>query len=143
MAFRTALRALLPMAAGVLVACAQTAFVAPRPVPPERVAALVQVALDEWARWGVLDVRVPAADEFCAELPGGRCMAIDDGCGNEQDARYCSVVNEYWEAIHPGATGGPRHWCTQATHCEARWQPEWGAPDNTPPWSAAFISAVM
>ena len=130
---------LLPALLAALLAAGCAHRVAPRPVPPERVTALLAAALGEWERWGRLDVRVPAGDEFCAELPGGRCEQVDDGCGNEQDALLCPVVNEYWDAVD----SGERHWCTQALHCEARWQPEWGAPDDTPPWSAAFISALM
>jgi len=126
--------------AAALAGCAHR--VAPRPVPPERVDALVAAALGEWERWGRLDVRVPVGDEFCAELPGDRCLEIDDGCGREQDAVLCPVVNEYWDAVDTDPAA-PHHWCTQAMHCEARWQPEWGAPDDTPPWSAAFISALM
>jgi hypothetical protein len=140
---RTLLRAIAPLAAAALAACAQPGVVAPKPVPPERVAALVQDALDEWVRWGRQDVRVPASDEFCAELPGDRCLEIEDGCGKEQDPLLCPVVNEYWDAVHHGDPAAPHHWCTQALHCEAHWQPEWGEPDDTPPWSAAFLSALM
>jgi hypothetical protein len=138
----TPLRLLSALLAALLAAgCAHR--VAPRPVPPEQVTALLAAALGEWERWGRLDVRVPAGDEFCAELPGGRCEEIEDGCGNEQDARLCPVVNEYWAAVDRGDPQAPRHWCTQVEHCEAHWQPEWGEPDATPPWSAAFISALM
>jgi len=129
------------LAAALAAGCATR--VPPRPVPPERIALLVGIAESEWDRWGRVDVRVPPGDEFCAELPDGRCEKIDDGCGREQDALLCPVVNEYWAAVRPGAAGGPRHWCTQARHCEAHWDPGWEAPDDTPPWSAAFISALM
>ncbi len=130
------------LAATALAGCAHRA-VAPRAVSPERVAALVGAAETEWVRWGRLDVRVPAGDEFCAELPGERCLRIDDGCGKEQELATCPVVNEYWDAVNSGGPGAYRHTCTQVNHCEAQWLPEWGAPEDTPPWSAAFISAVM
>jgi hypothetical protein len=137
----TTLRLLFLLVAVLASGCAHR--VAPRPVPPERVAALIAAALGEWERWGRVDVRVPAGSEFCAELPGGRCEAIEDGCGAEQDPRLCPVVNAYWAAVDDGSPGALRHSCTQLAHCEAHWQPEWGAPDATPAWSAAFISALM
>jgi hypothetical protein len=135
-----------PLRLAALLACALAAGcahrIAPEPVPQAQADALVAAARAEWERWGRVDVRVPAGDEFCAELPGGRCESIDDGCGLEQDAQLCPVVNEYWDAVNP-APDAPHHWCTQAMHCEAHWQPAWGAPDDTPPWSAAFVSAMM
>jgi hypothetical protein len=143
----TALRFLISLApwlaAAVLAGCAHPGFVEPRPVPPERVAALVRAAIGEWERWGRQDVRIPAGDEYCAELPGDRCLTIDSGCGKEQDTLLCTVVNEYWGAVNRGDPAAPRHWCTQVQHCEAHWDPAWGEPDDTPPWSAAFISALM
>ena len=138
---RLRLPALLLLLGALVAGCAHR--VAPRPVPPERVAALLAAAEGDGERWGRVDVRVPAGAEFCAELPGDRCMTIDDGCGKEQDALLCPVVNSYWDAVNHAEPGAPRHWCTQAMHCEAQWQAEWGAPDDTPPWSAAFISALM
>jgi hypothetical protein len=137
----TSLRLLAVLCAALAAGCAHRA--PPRPVPPERVAALLAAAVGEWERWGRVDVRVPAGEEYCAELAGGLCTEIDDGCGKEQDPALCPVVDDYWRAVNGGGPGELHHACTQAAHCEWHWDPAWGEPVATPPWSAAFISALM
>ena len=114
---------------------------APSLVSPERIARLVEVAEHEWLRWGGKIVHVPAGDAFCLVLSDGRCGEVDSGCGQEQTARLCPVVDEYWAAV---AHIGLRHTCRRVDVCEAEFPTDASdPPERTPPWSAAFISAVM
>ncbi len=115
--------------------------VAPSIAAPEQIARLVDAAEQEWLRWGAIQVPVPAGDAFCALLADGRCRVVVNGCGQEQSARLCPVVDEYWAAVPQVRL---RHGCRRTGVCEADWPADTTvAPDYTPPWSAAFISAMM
>lgn len=120
---------------------------APTTVGPEQAAAIARIADAEWRRWGsgwAMSPAVQAAGEgSCAVLADGSCRPVDDGCGREQSAALCPVVNEYWRALGRAGTGRERHSCPQPDRCEAEWRPEYGTPQRTAPWSAAFVSAVM
>jgi hypothetical protein len=130
-----------------LIACA-----APGAMPsPKRVAAttvatekleqLISVSEAEWRRWGSRIVELPTGDKFCMRLTNGSCERVDDGCGQEQTSALCPVVNEYWRLV---PRRDDRHGCTKTDICESR-MPASGSsvPLDTPPWSAAFVSAMM
>lgn len=104
---------------------------------------MVRAADAEWRRWGMQQVRPMPGGGTCAVLADGDCRPVDDGCGREQAAALCPVVNDYWRALGPGGSGVERHRCVDVDVCEARWPAERGAPEQTPAWSAAFIGAVM
>ena len=122
--------------------CATHQRVAPTTVGPQQVAASARIADAEWRRWGS-GWAGSQGGEGCALLPDGRCRPVDDGCGAEQTAALCPVVNEYWRALGANGTGRERHSCGQTDRCVAEWRPEFGQPERTAPWSAAFVSAVM
>ena len=50
-----------------------------------------------------------------------RCVALDDGCGREQSARWCAIVNEYWAQAFIGSGRWFFHDCSRTDICEARW----------------------
>ncbi|MDB5820504.1 MAG: uncharacterized protein JWQ11_4144 [Rhizobacter sp.] len=127
----------------VLAGCATPHRVAPTTVSFERVSNMVRIAQDEWHRWGDQVVSATPEAGACAVMSDSSCRAVDDGCGREMSAALCPVVNEYWRAILPGDRGVERHSCHRPDLCEAAYLPEDGEPELTPPWSAAFISAVM
>lgn len=134
------------MACGIavwLAGCATPHRVAPTTVSFERVQATVSIAQDEWRRWGGQVVTATPEVGACAVMADGACRAVDDGCGREMSAALCPVVNEYWRAIAPADGGVERHSCRRPDLCEATFLPAYGEPELTPPWSAAFISAVM
>ncbi|WGT66628.1 DUF2272 domain-containing protein [Variovorax paradoxus] len=70
----------------------------------------------------------------------GSCSAVDDGCGQEQTAKLCPVVDEYWLALPRGT---PVHTCHKLDLCKTTWPPDAGRPPKTPAWSAAFVSAMF
>lgn len=116
--------------------------VAPTVVPPERIEALVQAAMQEWIRWGLLDVRIDAGSPPCAVLSDGSCRGVADGCGREQSAALCPLVNGYWRTlVEDGAE--ERHRCFAPDRCEAAWPDPFTVPEPTAPWSAAFVSALL
>lgn len=104
--------------------------------------AVVEAALAEWRRWGRFDVTRARTGETCVPMGPDRCEAIDDGCGREQSARWCAIVNEYWAQAFIGSGRWFFHDCSRTDICEARW-PAGVEPVRTPAWSAAFVSAVM
>lgn len=114
--------------------------VAPTTVPPERIDAVVSIALDEWLHWGGAVVGPSAGGGSCLRRPDGACSRVDDGCGAEMSAALCPRVDDYWRVLGAGA---PRHDCRRTDVCAVRWPPEAGPPLRTPPWSAAFVSAVL
>lgn len=134
--------------AAVLVGCAPLPPkppprqpVAPSLVPPDRIARLIARAEQEWIRWGSRIVLVPAGADPCALLPDGRCVEVADGCGQERTAQLCPVVDEYWAALPYVRL---RHNCDRTDVCEAEWPIDAADPPAyAPPWSAAFISAMM
>ena len=99
-------------------------------------------ALIEWARWGRLDVERSAAGGTCVSTAPGRCETVDDGCGREQSARWCGLVNDYWAQAFIGSGRWFFHDCTGVDICALRW-PAGLPPIRTPAWSAAFVSSVM
>lgn len=117
--------------------------VAPTTVAPEQVAAIVTAADAQWQRWGGAWVLQQPGGDSCGLLADGSCQPVDDGCGREQSAALCPVVNEYWRALGRSGSGPERHACAQPDRCQAVWPPEAGRPQRTVPWSAAFIGAVM
>lgn len=133
----------LLFAAGLLGGCAGPQRVPPTQVGPAQVAAIARIADAEWRRWGSGWAASQGGEGSCALLPDGRCRRVDDGCGPEQTAALCPVVNEYWRALGPHGSGRERHSCGQTDRCVAEWRPEFGRPERTAPWSAAFVSAVM
>lgn len=143
---RPSVRQAAALAAGVLwlllvAGCAQAPRrVAPTTVPPERIDAVVRIALDEWLRWGGALAGPSADGGSCLRQPDGACTTVDDGCGAELSAALCPRVDDYWRALGPGA---PRHDCRRTDVCATTWPPEAGPPLRTPPWSAAFVSAVL
>lgn len=141
---RSALFLVSSVAVLALAGCASRGGrVAPTTVGPQQVAAIVAAADAQWRRWGGAWVLQQPGGEGCALLADGSCLPVDDGCGREQSAALCPVVNEYWRALGRGGSGPQRHACPQPDRCEAAWPPEAGRPQRTAPWSAAFISAVM
>ncbi len=115
--------------------------VAPTQVPPTRIDRLVELAEQEWIRWGSRVVAAPEGDTLCLLHPDGYCDYIEDGCGLEKTAALCPVVNEYWAAIDYRLI---RHSCERTDVCEIQWpDSEPLPPVRTPPWSAAFVSAMM
>lgn len=127
----------------LLGGCALPRRLAPTTVSVERVSAMVQIADDEWRRWGSLEVRLTADGDTCALLGGGACQPVDDGCGRESAAALCPVVNDYWRALPPGAVPPDPQDCSRTNVCEAVWPAGEEEPVHSPPWSAAFISAVL
>lgn len=71
-----------------------------------------------------------------------RCEVVDDGCGREQAARWCPLVNEYWAQAFIGSGRWFFHDCARVDVCDVRW-PAGVEPLLTPAWSAAFVSTVM
>lgn len=115
--------------------------VAPTTVGPQRVARLVDVALQHWQRWGAREALLLDSQPLCLLQPDGRCDTVDDGCGDERSAALCPLVDAYWLAVPPHH---PRHGCGRTDVCSTRWpvdDPE--AAPWTPAWSAAFVSAVL
>lgn len=104
--------------------------------------AIAARALAEWERWGRLDVERSIAGQTCVNTDPGQCETVDDGCGREQSARWCSLVNTYWVQafIHSGRWFF--HDCSRVDLCALRW-PADQAPLHTPAWSAAFVSSVI
>lgn len=135
------------LAAGAVVLLAGCAArggrVPPTTVGPQQVAAIVAAADAQWRRWGGAWVLQQPGGESCGVLADGSCQPVDDGCGREQSAALCPVVNEYWRALGRGGSGTERHACPQPDRCQAIWPAEAGRPQRTAPWSAAFVSAVM
>ncbi|MEF7612929.1 DUF2272 domain-containing protein [Aquincola sp. MAHUQ-54] len=123
-----------------LAGCAGTLPVAPTTVPAGQVEALVRAAEAEWLRWGRQEVRFVPGGGTCAVIADGSCRPIDDGCGREQSAALCPVVDDYWRALGPLRE---YHDCRRTDVCEAEWPADQGPPDFTPAWSAAFVSALM
>lgn len=139
-------RTALPVSLGaalLLAGCALPPRLAPTTVSVERVSALVQIADAQWRGWGSLDVQLAADGETCAVLTDGDCRPVDDGCGRESTAALCPVVNGYWRALPPGAVPPDPQDCSRTDVCEAVWPAGEGEPIHSPPWSAAFISAVL
>ena len=99
-------------------------------------------ALAEWERWGRLDVERSVSGQTCVNTGPGQCETVDDGCGREQSARWCGLVNTYWAQafIHSGRWFF--HDCSRVDLCALRW-PADQAPLRTPAWSAAFVSTVI
>ncbi|WP_418318834.1 DUF2272 domain-containing protein [Piscinibacter sakaiensis] len=115
--------------------------VPPTTVPPTRIERLVELLEQEWVRWGRGVVVTPPGDTACLIHPDGYCDPIADGCGQEKTAALCPVVNEYWAAISYRQI---RHDCRRTDVCEVQWpESEAEPPQRTPPWSAAFVSAMM
>ena len=104
--------------------------------------AIAAAAILEWRRWGELDVERRATGQTCVATPTGHCEIIDDGCGREQSARWCGLVNRYWAQafIHSGRWFF--HDCSRLDVCALRW-PADQLPIRTPAWSAAFVSTVV
>ena len=132
--------------ATALMGCAtEPVTTIPDPPPPAQAsiaAAVVASALAEWQRWGRFDVRRSANGDTCAPGEGEQCEVVDDGCGREQAARWCAIVNEYWAQAFIGSGRWFFHDCSRTDICAWRW-PAGIEPVSTPAWSAAFISAVM
>jgi len=115
--------------------------VAPTVVTSAQVRRLVANATDEWLRWGGRVALVTPAQPACLVRPEGDCVLVDDGCGDEQAAALCPVVDEYWQAVPPGH---PRHGCAQVDVCAVQWPSDARLePENTPPWSAVFVGAML
>lgn len=141
---RAAAVSALAAAAAALAGCASRGGrVAPTTVGPQQVAAIVAAAQAQWLRWGGDWVLRQPGGESCAPLADGSCQPVDDGCGREQSAALCPVVNEYWRALGRGGSGIERHACPHPDRCEATWPADQGRPQRTAAWSAAFVSAVM
>lgn len=142
---RVAERLSWPVVAVLTSSCAgfgpQHVRVLPTTVAVERLDRLAAVLETEWMRWGGRIAELPAGGGFCLDLPNGQCSSIKDGCGDEQTGTLCPVVNEYWLAVQPA---GPRHTCGRTDVCETDW-PATAAekPEDTPAWSAVFVSAMM
>lgn len=130
-----------------LVACAAPGAmpgskrVAATTVASEKLEQLISISETEWRRWGSRIVELQPGDKFCMRMPDGSCERVDDGCGQEQTSALCPVVNEYWRLV---PRRDDRHGCTRTDICEFR-SPASGSPglQQTPPWSAAFVSAMM
>lgn len=115
--------------------------VAPTVVAPEQVQRLVANATDEWIRWGSRRSLVTPDHPACLLQPDGDCVQVDDGCGDEQAQALCPVVDRYWQAVPPGHR---RHSCGMVDVCAVHWPADDSRmPENTPPWSAVFVSAMM
>ena len=138
-------RPLLAASVLLLAACAPLhpgpTRVAPTTVPAERLQRLVALLEAHWVRWGRVTVQVPAAEVYCADAPDGECAEIETGCGAEMSAALCPLVDEFWRAVPPGIG---RHDCDTTDVCTTQWPPfATVARPTTPPWSAAFVGAVM
>lgn len=103
---------------------------------------MVTAALAEWTRWGRLDVTRSPGGETCVPAAPDRCEVVDDGCGREQAARWCPIVNEYWAQAFIGSGRWFFHDCSRVDVCAVHW-PAGTEPLHSPAWSAAFISTVM
>ncbi len=114
--------------------------VAPSKVPPQRIERLIGLLEREWRRWGSVVVVVPAGIGFCVPNGDGYCDRIDDGCGQEKSAGLCPLVDGYWAAI---TYRDIHHSCRRTDVCAIRWPEGEPPPEHTPPWSAAFVSAMM
>lgn len=140
------------VALAVLTSCGglPRTTVKPTYVSEERIEKLRGTLEEEWVRWGSKIVEVPAitgpkadvptTSEFCMRFADAECTAVEDGCGQEQTAKLCPVVNEYWLALPDKK---PLHSCKKLDLCNAKWPIEAGKPPDTPAWSAAFISAMF
>jgi hypothetical protein len=137
------MRRLAPCLLLALAGCAIHPRLAPTTVPLARVEAMLRVADAEWRRWGQQLVRLTPEAGSCAVLADGSCRHVDDGCGREMSAALCPRVNDYWRALKADGRGVARQRCGRTDVCEAAWPTEFGAPEPSPPWSAAFIGAVL
>ena len=145
----------------VLGACAlpvPRVRLAPTVVTEAEIAMLVAVTEREWERWGHRVVRTEPGQPSCLiddgngigdsdeKRPGGRagartCEPVDDGCGDEQTEALCPVVHGYWSLVPPWRT---HHSCGLTGVCKTRWPAdEARTPEDTSPWSAAFVSAML
>lgn len=114
--------------------------VAPTWVSPEKIARLLAETDTEWNRWGRKLAYVRPGEPVCLVVSDGSCRDVDDGCGQEQTAALCPVVNEYWQAV-PERFGNT---CNLVDVCEWQWPRDSGLTrDDNKAWSAAFTSAMM
>lgn len=114
--------------------------VAPTKVSAERIERLVALLEQEWRLWGRMMVVVPAGGDVCVPDADGHCDVIEDGCGQEKTAALCPLVDGYWASI---AYRDIRHSCHRTDVCAIQWPVGEPPPERTPPWSAAFVSAMM
>ncbi len=114
--------------------------VAPTVVSPARIERLIGVLEQEWTRWGRDIVVVPAGGDICVPHGDGYCDVIEDGCGKEKTADLCPLVDGFWASI---SYRDIRHSCHRTDVCEIQWPAGEPPPERTPPWSAAFVSAMM
>ncbi|WP_374565512.1 DUF2272 domain-containing protein [Ideonella sp.] len=114
--------------------------VPPTAVPPEKIARLLAEADAEWARWGRKLAHVRPGEPLCLLVSDGSCRDVDDGCGQEQTAALCPVVNDYWQAVPERFVNT----CRLVDVCEWQWPRDSGLTrDDNKAWSAAFVSAMM
>ncbi len=109
-------------------------------VPNTRIDRLVDLLENEWIRWGRVSVLVPAGGDICVPHGDGYCDVIEDGCGQEKTAELCPLVDGYWASI---SYRDIRHSCHRTDVCAIQWPVGEPPPERTPPWSAAFVSAMM
>ena len=114
--------------------------VPPTVVPPQRIERLVALLDAEWRRWGGRVVSLDEPAGACLLQPEGGCVEVFDGCGDEQSAALCAVVDGYWLQTPPFV---PRQRCERTDVCTTRWPSELPRDGRAPPWSAAFVSAMM
>jgi hypothetical protein len=139
---------------GCLLACGSTGCIRDDPyarlpptltggvMPGNRLRKLLEVADIEWRRWGAQVVEAPAGGSPCAVLASGACEPVEDGCGKEQTAALCPVVNEFWATIRLAGGESFYHDCSRTDVCEHS-LPAGLVAEKTPAWSAAFISSMM
>jgi hypothetical protein len=115
--------------------------VEPTVVSDTQTRALIAHATAEWIRWGRRVARTDPGSAACLVQPGGVCAEIADGCGDEQSAALCPLVDEYWQTVPPHIG---RHSCGQVDVCAVQWPAQDPRrPETTPAWSAAFVSAML
>lgn len=153
--FRLALSVCLLALLGACSTLPPTARPQPEPIADERLPPvirpdstprerIVDIALQEWRRWGsqtvevgphgacVLESSLPLAPEYVAARAAAQagltttqpCLRYPDGSGMEATQTGCELALRYWHLL------GREPDCVQIT--EGRWA-----------WSAAFISWVM
>ncbi|MEO8281316.1 MAG: DUF2272 domain-containing protein [Ideonella sp.] len=141
-----AIRTSLSLLALLLASCAglppppPRTPVAPTVVSAARIERLIVLLDQEWTRWGRIVNLVPVGTDTCVPHGDGYCDVIEDGCGQEKTADLCPLVDGYWSSIRYRKI---RHSCRRTDICEIQWPAGEPPPERTPPWSAAFVSAMM